>query len=95
MISEEYLKEATSPANYLLDEEGKPLQYYGYQYWIIHYKGDTIPYMRGILGQYIYSIPSKNAVVVRLGHERDKEYVGDYTKDVADYLDAAYYILNR
>jgi hypothetical protein len=51
--------------------------------------------MRGILGQYIYSIPSKNAVVVRLGHERDKEYVGDYTKDVADYLDAAYYIIGH
>lgn len=95
LISEEYLKAAISPATYLLDEEGKKLEYYGYQYWIIYHNGDTIPYMRGILGQYIYSIPSKNAVVVRLGHERDTEYVGDYTKDVADYLDVAYYILNN
>lgn len=95
LVSEKYINEATSSANYLLDEEGKQLDYYGLQFWIIHHNGDTIPYMRGILGQYIYAIPEKNVVVVRLGHERDNEYVGDYTKDVAEFLDAAYYILEK
>lgn len=95
LVSENYLHEAISPASYLIDENGKPLNFYGFQYWIFYKNGDTIPYMRGILGQYVYSIPSKNAVVVRIGHERDKEYVGNYTKDVADYLDAAYYILGQ
>jgi CubicO group peptidase (beta-lactamase class C family) len=95
LVSEKYLREATSPASYLMDEHGKPLDFYGFQYWIFYKNGDTIPYMRGILGQYVYAIPSKNAVVVRLGHERDKEYIGNYTKDVPEYLDAAYYILNR
>jgi len=95
LVTEKYLREATSPASYLLDEKGNQLDFYGFQYWIFYKDGDTIPYMRGILGQYVYSIPSKNAVVVRLGHERDKEYIGNYTKDVADYLDAAFYILDK
>jgi CubicO group peptidase (beta-lactamase class C family) len=95
LISEKYIREATSPASYLIDEYGKQLDFYGFQFWVFYHNGDTIPYMRGILGQYVYSIPSKNAVVVRLGHERDKEYVGNYTKDVADYLEAAFYILDR
>ena len=94
IISEEYLNEATSPANYLIDKgDRKPIDFYGFQWWIIHYKGHEIPYMRGILGQYIFAIPEKNAVVVRLGHERSEEYIGHHTKDVFQYLDAAYEIL--
>ncbi len=85
-----YLREATSPAAYLIDKEDRqPVDFYGFQWWIIHYKGLTIPYMRGILGQYIFAIPDKNAVVVRLGHKRSKTYIGHHTKDVYQYLDAA------
>jgi CubicO group peptidase (beta-lactamase class C family) len=95
IVSEEYLKEATSPAGYLIDKEDrKPVDFYGFQWWIIHYKGHTIPYMRGILGQYVFAIPDKNAVVVRLGHERSKEYIGHHTKDVYLYLDVALGMLN-
>ena len=94
IISEEYLKEATSPASYLIDKgDKKPITFYGFQWWVIHYKGHTIPYMRGILGQYVFAIPEKNAVVVRLGHERSKEYIGHHTKDVNQYLDAAFELL--
>lgn len=94
IVSEKYLSEATSPASYLIDkEDGKPVDFYGFQWWIIQYKGHTIPYMRGILGQYIFAIPDKNAVVVRLGHERNKEYIGHHTKDVYQYLDAAFEML--
>ncbi len=30
-------------------------------------------YARGILGQYIICIPSKNMIIVRLGKERDEK----------------------
>jgi CubicO group peptidase (beta-lactamase class C family) len=94
VISEEYLSEAISPKKYLIDKEtGKPVDFYGYQWWIINYKGMEIPYMRGILGQYIYSIPDKNAVVVRLGHDRSSEYIANHPQDVYDYLDAAFLML--
>ena len=94
IISASYLKDAISPASYLLNEEGTaPVDYYGYQFWIIDYKGMKIPYMRGILGQYIYAIKEKNAVVIRLGHKRSHEYVNHHTKDIYLYLDEAMKIL--
>lgn len=93
IIPEAYLKEATSPAKWLLGEDNKPLSYYGYQYWIIDYKGQQIPYMRGILGQYIFPIKEKNAVVVRLGHKRSTEYINQHPSDVYHYLDMASKIL--
>jgi len=96
IISQEYISEATTPKEYLLDKrDNKPVDYYGYQWWIIDYKGYKIPYMRGILGQYIFSIREKNAVVVRLGHDRSSEYIGRHPKDVYLYLDAAFMILDQ
>ena len=95
IVSEEYINEATSPKTYLTDKEtGDVVDFYGFQWWIVNYKGHQIPYMRGILGQYIFSIPDKNAVVVRLGHKRSKEYIGHHPKDVYDYLDAAFLLLD-
>lgn len=93
LVSEAYISEATAPATYLLDEEGEPLTFYGFQWWIIDYKGYQIPYMRGILGQYVFVIKEKNAVVVRLGHERSDELIGPNRKDIFVYLDAAFEIL--
>lgn len=93
IISWDYLQEATSPASYLKGKEGDPLDYYGFQYWMIDYKDLRIPYMRGILGQYILPIKQKNAVVVRLGHERSHEYKNHHPKDVYLYLDVAMKIL--
>ena len=93
IVSWEYLQEAISPATYLKGKEGNALDYYGLQYWIIDYKGMQIPYMRGILGQYIYPIKEKNAVVVRLGHDRSREYINHHPKDVYLYLDMAMKIL--
>lgn len=93
IVSEKYIKEATSPAKWLLGEDNKPLSYYGYQYWIIDYKGQQLPYMRGILGQYIIPIKDKNAIVVRLGHKRSTEYINQHPSDVYHYLDIASKIL--
>jgi CubicO group peptidase (beta-lactamase class C family) len=71
------------PADYYLhsikpcmipDEESKPCNYYGYQWWIIPSKPDIF-YARGILGQYVIVIPSKKVVIVRLGKHRSPQYV--------------------
>lgn len=93
LISENYIDQAVSPASYLTDDDGNAVDYYGYQWWIIHYKGYKIPYMRGILGQYVFAIPGKNAVVVRLGHKRSNVLIGPNRKDIFVYLDAAFQIL--
>lgn len=95
LISEAYLKEATTPDTTLLfKEENETNRYYGFQFWQLDYKGMQIPYMRGILGQYVFVIPEKNAVVVRLGHKRSDTYTDQhYPDDINTWLDAAMEIL--
>ena len=94
LVSRKYMEEALAPASYLKDQWGKdPLTYYGYQTWIMNYKGERCPYFRGMLGQYIIAIPSKNAVVVRLGHKRSREYVKELTTDIIRYMEIAEKIL--
>ncbi|MEG0796792.1 MAG: serine hydrolase [Odoribacter sp.] len=94
LISETYLKEATSPAANLENEFGDgPLDYYGFQIWVIHYKGMQFPAFRGLGGQYIFTIPQKNAIVVRMGHKRSDVYECEKTVDLDVYLDIAFKIL--
>lgn len=95
IVSEKYLNEALSPANYLKDQWGKSLlNYYGFQTWIMHYKDQTNPYMRGMLGQYVIAIPSLDAIVVRLGRKRSDVYERELTTDIIRYMDIAMKILD-
>lgn len=95
VVSQAYIEETIRPANYLSDEKGQPVDFYGLHWWVIHDKNRQIPYMRGILGQYIFAIPDQQAVVVRLGHERSSVYRGEHTEDIYLYLNIADYILSH
>ena len=88
LVAEEYVKQSIAPAS-LTDENGKPNDKYGYAWWIIHHKGHNIFYARGILGQYVFVIPDRNMIVVRLGKKRDKQEGDEHPRDVFVYLDAA------
>lgn len=92
LISEKYIKEATSPATYLYNPKtDRPLDTYGYQWWLMTHRGEQVIYMRGIYGQYVFAVPSKNMVVVRLGHKRsDEKTADDVPVDVLTWLDAAW-----
>jgi len=92
LVSESYLKDALTPASYLVDENNNPVKFYGYQWWIGNYEDSEIYYARGILGQYIISIPEKNMLIVRLGHKRSKEKINHHPSDLFEYLDLAYKI---
>ena len=89
VISEEWLQKSLSPATYLTDKNDKPVDFYGYQWWMLNHRGHDIKYARGILGQYVFVIKDLNAVVVRMGHIRSKNYIGHHPSDVYLYLDAA------
>lgn len=71
--------------------EGQP---YGYGFWISNYKGKHIYAMRGILGQYVITIPEDNLIVVRLGHNRSNSFSNSFTSDFYTYIDEAYNMLN-
>lgn len=89
LISKSLMEQALTPATHLVDEHKKTVDYYGYQVWILNYNGMQMPYMRGILGQYIISIPEKNMVIVRLGHDRSNEKIGAHPADVFYYVRCA------
>ncbi len=96
IVSEKYIDEALRPAHYLKDQWGQDsLDYYGFQTWIMHYRGQTNPYMRGMLGQYVIAVPSRDAIVVRLGRKRSDEYRRELTTDIIRYMDIAMKILDR
>lgn len=96
VISKSYLDSALFPASFLKDEDGKQVDFYGYQFWMMKYRGYRIPFARGILGQYIFVIPGKSAVVVRLGHKRNESRTVSkhMPDDVYLYIDAALEILD-
>ena len=98
IISEQYIREATTADSSLIFEKyNEPNRNYGYQFWILEKNGMKIPYLRGVLGQYVFAIPEMNAVVVRLGHKRDINYTEDwhYPADIDIWLDAAIDILDE
>lgn len=71
VIDSAYFKASVTPCM-IPDDIDKPCNYYGYQWWIIPNEPEIF-YARGILGQYIICIPSKQMVIVRLGEKRDEK----------------------
>ena len=94
IVSKQYIVEATSPALWLKDEDGNACDQYGYLFWMLTYKGHKVVYARGILGQYIFIIPSLNPVIVRLGEQRSNLFKHNVPDDVFVYLDAAFHLIN-
>ena len=95
IVDSNYIFKATSPATYLKDrtESDHPVDYYGYQYWIIQHKGMTIPFQNGLFGQYVFAIKDKNAVVVRLGETKPIKPIHHHQPEIYTYLDAALAVL--
>ena len=54
---------------------------YGLHIWTYLGEDEPVYYCRGILGQYIISIPSKGIVIVRLGSKRGEKVVIDKSKE--------------
>jgi CubicO group peptidase (beta-lactamase class C family) len=95
IVSEKYIAEATTPANFLKDREenNAPVDFYGYQYWILKHSGVTAIAQNGLFGQYVYIIPEKNAVVVRLGESKVTKHIHHFQPENYTYVDAALSIL--
>jgi CubicO group peptidase (beta-lactamase class C family) len=95
IVSRKYIQEATTAASYLKDptENGKPVDYYGYQYWIFNEQGHRVIAQNGLFGQYVYIIKDKNAVVVRLGESKVTKPIHHAQPENFSYVAAALTIL--
>lgn len=79
LIDEDYVKEFKSLAP-LKQTNGQPNNIYGFQYWIYTGLPYEVSYYRGILGQYIISIPEFELVIVRTGHAGTNKWVNTPAK---------------
>ncbi len=95
IVPQSYMEKALKPASYLQDpqENNKPVDFYGYQFWIVNHKGLAVPSMNGLFGQYVYAIKEKNAIVVRLGETAVTKPIHHYQPENFLYIDAAMSIL--
>ena len=80
VIDSVYWRQSIMPCN-ITDTKGEKCNYYGYQWWIDP-QHPEIFYARGILGQYIIMIPSKQIIIVRLAHKASKERVQTVPREV-------------
>ena len=89
VVPEDWLKQSLKPADHLLTEdEEKPVDFYGYQWWMVNHQGHMTYYARGLAGQYILIVPDLDMVIVRLGHKRSKERINNLPSDIYLWLDA-------
>ncbi len=95
IVSESYIKAATTPASYLKDphENGNPVDFYGYQYWMFKEQGHDVVAQNGLFGQYVFIIRDKNAVVVRLGESKVIKPIHHHQPENFSYVAAALTLL--
>lgn len=71
VVSAAYVKESLKPCLLKDKKDSSIVDFYGYQWWLVpEYRGTSFYYARGIGGQNIIVVPSKNAIIVRLGKKR-------------------------
>ena len=66
IIPEWYYEEMITLAD-LKTKECRPNQRYGLHYWLYYGVSNPVQYYRGLLGQYIITMPEENLIIVRLG----------------------------
>lgn len=89
LIDSAFINESVKPSRLADIYTKESTDFYGSQWWIIpDYKGISAFYMRGILGQYIIAVPSKDMIIVRLGHKRGVK-INNHYSEVYTLLDEA------
>jgi CubicO group peptidase (beta-lactamase class C family) len=92
IIERSYFEAMTTPASQLT-QDNVPVDFYGYHIWLTMFQGNRVIYARGIKGQYIFVVPEKKLVIVRLGNVRSDKYIGEHPDCVYLYLRAAFRLI--
>ncbi|WP_242928006.1 serine hydrolase domain-containing protein [Pontibacter vulgaris] len=88
IVDPAYVKASLTPSGLPDALTGEKTDFYGYQWWLLpNYKGQSVFYARGILGQYIIVMPEKEIIIVRLGKQRG-ERINNHPSEVLTMIDA-------
>jgi len=88
LLDSSFVKKSTAP-------RFSETPYYGYGFWLSNFMDKKIVVMRGILGQYVISIPEDKVIIVRLGHQRGERLTDKkFTKDFYTYIRESYKMIN-
>lgn len=89
IIDSSYVAESLKPANIINPTDGKPVDFYGLQWWLMPNVANTKAfYARGILGQCIIVVPEHDLIIVRLGNQRGPK-IGEQQSEVFTYIEEA------
>ncbi len=66
---------------------------YGYGFWLSNHLNKEIFVMRGMLGQYVITVPEDNVIIVRLGHQKGAKTEDPFSHDFYEYIEEAYKML--
>lgn len=87
LIPEDYVAQSVVPHGLPDKKTSLRTDFYGLHWWTLNHQETEIFYMRGILGQYIWAIPSRDLIVVRLGHKRSRTKQAGHPVDVYKYIE--------
>jgi len=88
LLDSTFVEKATKP-------RFKDGQMYGYGLWLLNnYNGRDFFMLRGHLGQYVIVQPEDNLIIVRLGDQTSSEQINSFSKDIYEYIDESYKIIN-
>ncbi|MFM7022932.1 MAG: serine hydrolase domain-containing protein [Flavobacteriales bacterium] len=93
IVPEDYVLSSIQPANLIDELNNKPLDRYGYGWWLSTYKGHKVFSPIGLNGQYIICIPDYDLIIVHLGRIRDMREGEKLPRDFFKYMDATFDML--
>lgn len=88
VVPKDWVKQSIQPHG-LKNIDGKVLNNYGFQWWVLKYRDMDVFYSRGLQGQYVIVIPEHQLIIVRLGHMNTKEQFNGHWVDIRTYIDGA------
>ncbi len=97
LIQPEYMKKLSTPCmikDVSPNNSSEMCYWYGYQTWLGTYRNQPFVSMRGMRGQYVVAFPESNLVMVRLGHEQNKERENHMPSDMIRWMDVAFEAAN-
>lgn len=81
-----YLEKAFAPVN-VPGVDGQNVDHYGYQFWLNTWNGHKVVACNGMRGQHILTVPDRDLLVVRIGHQRPEALEHGQSRYIQDLLD--------